>query len=223
MKRLSIMALVAVLTATPALGLSVVGSKHDMKASGFAAGTSTEVCVFCHTPHGAQTTTASLQTPLWNNTAVATGAITSFYYSPTMYYSGARAATSALIDATDARMCLACHELGVQLPINMPNAGTLTVPGPTPVSADALLGTNLSNDHPVGMDLGATPEAAGSMNTRAQIVTNFGADPFPGDLGDNNVNVMWCSSCHDVHDNAYEPFLRKNNVGSALCKACHIK
>jgi predicted CXXCH cytochrome family protein len=34
---------------------------------------------------------------------------------------------------------------------------------------------------------------------------------------------MWCSSCHDVHNNANAPFLNVANDGSALCLTCHVK
>jgi predicted CXXCH cytochrome family protein len=32
-----------------------------------------------------------------------------------------------------------------------------------------------------------------------------------------------CSSCHDVHDNAFTPFLKGTNANSAICLACHEK
>ena len=221
MKRLFIMAVLAVLVATPAMSISVVNSKHDMIYGGFATGGggNTEVCIFCHTPHAADGTVT--QVPLWNNTEVANvGAL----YSNTLTMNFTP--TALLADATDARMCLACHELGLSANslVNEPNSGTITTPGVNLMSGDALLSTDLSNDHPIGMDLTANPENAGGMHNLTDIKSNFGAvDPFPGDIGNDAVNVMWCSSCHDVHDNAYEPFLRVNNVGSALCKACHIK
>jgi len=45
---------------------AVLGSRHDLGGAGQAQQTTTattEVCVFCHTPHGAQT---NASVPLWN-------------------------------------------------------------------------------------------------------------------------------------------------------------
>ena len=216
MKKTYIIAVLAVFTATSAMALSVVGSRHDMVFSGFAtgAGGSTEVCVFCHTPHGAQTSEAVV--PLWNNTAVASVDAT-VYTSATMNF----VADQAAINATDARLCLACHDGAVGMPVNQPNSGDMDPTG-TLMSPDALLSTNLSNDHPIGMDLTDAPETIDPyIHAMADITgpAGFnGENPFYG-----VDNTMWCSSCHDVHDNENVPFLRISNVGSAMCKACHIK
>jgi hypothetical protein len=137
-------------------------------------------------------------------------------------------ATQASINATDARLCLACHDSGIGMPINMPNVGSIS---PTALAMDAntLLGTNMSNDHPIGMDLGGNPNSTDiGIRTLADIrgtLGGFGEDPFYGGVKNDNVNIMWCSSCHDVHDGdpLTAPFLRISNVGSAMCKACHIK
>lgn len=216
MKKISIIALLTVFAATSALAASVVGSRHDMVASGFATGSggSTEVCIFCHTPHGAQTSVT--QAPLWNNTAVAS--VNALYNSATMNFT----ATQAQVNATDARLCLACHDGGVGMPVNQPNTGTMDPTG-TLMDGNALLGTDLSNDHPIGMDLGANPQATDpGIRSLATIIgaTGFNENPFYG-----ADNTMWCSTCHDVHDGdpLTAPFLRISNVGSAMCKACHIK
>lgn len=230
MKKIFIMAVWVVLLATPAMAVSVVGSKHDMIASGFATGGgNTEVCVFCHTPHSAQSNVT--QAPLWNNTAVATGVIAlgDLYVGQDINFSY----TTASVDATDARLCLACHgSAGVGMPVNQPSSGTFAQG--VAMGANTLIDTNLSNDHPIGMDVGATPEfnpssaVASGLRTLAAIRgggTGFGEDPFFGGDPDtpDNINIMWCSTCHNVHNNDNAPFLRKSNVASALCKACHIK
>lgn len=221
MKKVFIILGLLILVSTPAMALSVVNSSHDMIAGGFAVpsgGAATEVCIFCHTPHGAQVSVTLA--PLWNNTTVDS---TDFYTSTTTTF----ATDVVKINATDAPLCLSCHDGDVGDPINKPNVGDITVVGaPSTMSADATLGTDLSNDHPIGMDLtaGGDPNALDSgIRTIAAIKTNFGnVTPFFGST-DDSINIMYCSSCHDVHDNTNAPFLRKNNAGSALCKACHIK
>lgn len=229
MKKIFIIALLIALTAPPAMAaVSVVGSKHDMIASGHATpsgGAATEVCIFCHTPHGAQTSVT--QAPLWNITPEGSAdGDYSVYTSVTTDFPS----TVPGINATDARLCLACHDSGVGEPVNMPNVGLLEVESTTTMDANALLGTDLSNDHPIGMDLGPNPETTdmlydgvtSNMHTIAEIIgpLGFNEDVFfaPG-------NTMWCSTCHDVHDSDPDmaPFLRISNVGSALCKVCHKK
>lgn len=218
MKKISIMAVLALLAAAPAIANSVVGSSHDMVFSGFASapvGGSTEVCIFCHTPHGAQTTVT--QAPLWNNTLSASINVAGIYNSATMNYT----VTDAQINATDVRLCLACHDGGVGEPVNQPNSGNMEISTNT-MSANALIGTNLTNDHPIGIDLGGTPETTDpGLHSIAEITgaTGFNENPFYGGAS----NTIWCSTCHDVHDNADVPFLRMNNAGSAMCKACHNK
>ena len=231
MKKFFIMAVLSAMVATPAMAaVTIVGSKHDMIASGFALannGAPTEVCIFCHTPHAAQTSEPLVQ--LWNNTAVAA----SGYYGddPTIGGSKIDFPTSvALINATDARICLACHDGSVSEPINGPNIGEITTVGaPGVMSATASLGT-MSNDHPIGMDLGpnsqTNPDLTPSgLHTITDIKINFGGvSPFFGST-DDSINIMYCASCHDVHDSdpAKTPFLRISNASSALCKACHNK
>lgn len=220
MKKISIIAVLAVFAATSAIAASVVNSKHDMVASGFAtgAGGSTEVCIFCHTPHGAQVSVT--QAPLWNNTAV--NSVGTLYNSVTRNFN----VTATQVNATDARLCLACHDGGVGAPVNQPNSGEMVISTTKLMSSNSLIGTDLSNDHPIGMDLTAAPEGIDPyIRTIAQIrgATGFNEDPFYGGDKNDAVNIMWCSTCHDVHDNASIPFLRMSNVGSAMCKACHKK
>jgi hypothetical protein len=219
MKKTYMVAVLALFAATSALAaVSVVGSRHDMVFSGFAtgAGGSTEVCVFCHTPHGAQTSVT--QAPLWNNTA-AVSVDATMYTSATMNF----VTDQARINATDARLCLACHDGGVGAPVNQPNSGAMEISTTTLMSGNALLTTNMSNDHPIGMDLGLTPEVTDpGIRPLATIIgaTGFNENPFFG-----AANTMWCSTCHDVHDGdpLSAPFLRMSNAGSAMCKTCHIK
>ena len=79
----------------------------------------------------------------------------------------------------------------------------------------AALSTDLSDDHPISMPY-PTPAQDPDFETAADVVT-AGLKLFGGS------NTVECSSCHNVHDPGYTPFLRKDNAGSALCYACHIK
>jgi predicted CXXCH cytochrome family protein len=232
MKKILLIALLVSSVTVPAMAaVTIAGSKHDMIASGFATpsgGAATEICIFCHTPHGAQTSVT--QAPLWNNTASA-NIVASGIYNSYAVINGVSmksfTVSEAQINATDARLCLACHDSGIGMPVNLPNVGSIDPA--LAMDANALLGTDLSNDHPIGMDLGGSPNTTDpGIRTLADIrgaLIGFGEDPFYGGDPNDNINIMWCSSCHDVHDSdpLTAPFLRISNVGSALCKACHKK
>lgn len=170
---------------------SIVGSKHDLSVSGpggkftFASG-ATEICVFCHTPHGADITAVS---PLWNR--VATGAAYTAYVSPTGSLSG-----TVTMASSPSLVCLSCHDGTVAMNnlINAPGsggynsagalaAGTWTAGGN--VLATGLLGAgitnigaDLRNDHPVGVPYaggttGANPTAGADWTSATFKDTAF--------------------------------------------------
>lgn len=210
MKKFLVLAAVVVLYATPSLA-AIANSKHDLSSGSTATikGGSNEICVYCHTPHGAAAVGTA---PLWNRTTVNA---TAFYNNPAGSMNSAQ--TLAGVNASDAILCLSCHD-GVSLTgtlKNPPNSG-----GGNPavnITGNGSLGTDLSNDHPVGFvySLAATPndleiKAAPSV---AAVKVTYGASG----------NQMWCSSCHDVHNGAVVPFLVTSNSASALCLACHLK
>lgn len=204
MKKVLVLAAAVALFATPALA-AITGTKHDL-SSGNAypvEGSSNEICVYCHTPHGA---TAAGIAPLWNRT---TPAPTNVYANSSLNAT----ITLAGVTNSDAPLCLSCHD-GTSLSAglnNEPNSGTVTITGT--LSTAANLGTNLSNDHPVGFDW-----------STATADTEINASPVGVKVDFGATAQMWCSSCHDVHGGvAGTPFLVINNAGSNLCKACHIK
>lgn len=169
-----------------------------------------EICVYCHTPHGGQT-----GAPLWNRSFGA-GPYT-MYSSPTI---------DMVIGATPGDVslaCLSCHDgtIGIDVITNPPNGSAATSIGTTmsglfPSGPNALknLGTDLRNDHPIGVTF-STLDAA--FNTQASIVAAglrfFGA----------GADRVECATCHNPHSSANPPFLRRSNSASQLCITCHIK
>lgn len=206
MKKVLVLVAVFSLLASSAFAL-IAGGKHDLSTSG---GTSTETCVYCHTPHGASTAA-----PLWNR--VAGAAATGFYNSATL-----NAATSlAGVDGSDASLCISCHD-GAATADNVTNPPNAYVLGSTMTGLDANsnIGTDLSNDHPIGFAYDAALIAAdGELDTVANVQTDLGSNVFYGAGADQ----MWCSSCHDVHKYTTGSFLRISNNASALCLSCHLK
>ena len=206
MKKLALSLATAILLVFSQIGYAqtIVGSAHDF--SGQSWNTTTEICVVCHTPHNAVTSVASA--PLWNH------AVTNATFTP--YSSGTLNAVVGQPDGSS-KLCLSCHDGTVALE----NFGGVTN-GTQFITGAALVGTNLSNDHPVSFTYDATL-AANDGGLFNPTTTQSG-------LGGTITNTMLtagkmqCSSCHDVHNGAgIAGLLLKTNASSALCLTCHDK
>ncbi len=142
------------------LAAGIANSKHDLSnnasntagsASGAGANGTTEICVFCHTPHGSA---ASTNGPLWNRTASAA--------SYTNYANAESMDSAGLTPSSSSLACLSCHDGTVAMDslVNKPGSGTgaptYTWAGAAFTtkllsSAAALIGSDLRNDHPIGV------------------------------------------------------------------------
>ena len=154
----SIVADVLVLAAAPAWA-AVKGSKHDLGSGGAAQATTTattEVCVFCHTPHGSD---ANVSAPLWNKTVPAAGSYTRYSSLGSATLDGAEVAVGSVSLA-----CLSCHDgsQAMDVVLNAPGTGNYSAAGAeldltaigqmTPAGGPIPnLGTDLRNDHPVSI------------------------------------------------------------------------
>ena len=198
-------AVIAVLGAGQQASANIVGSVHDFSSLAFT----TEICVVCHTPHNADLSVSDA--PLWNHEVT-----TSTF---TVYSSGTLDAVVGQPDGVS-KLCLSCHDGSVAVD----NFGGTTL-GTTFVgtlNADAELGTDLTNDHPVSFIFDAAlatsdGELFDPTSTSSGLGSTIDADMlFAG--------KVQCASCHDVHDKDENGFLlRKVNTGSALCLTCHDK
>ena len=141
----------------------IAATKHNLSSSGTGPNHTTgtdQICVFCHTPHGSDTSAA---VPLWNKNLPAGN-------SYQVYNSVAASATST-IDGTIAAnvgsvslACLSCHDgsQAMDNALNKPGTGGYNAAGAsiggvwtgsatmsgTPIP---VLGTDLTNDHPIGI------------------------------------------------------------------------
>ena len=275
---------------------SIVNTRHNLTfrdAAGnrlFPGGTAMsffsneyrEVCVYCHTPHGAN---ANIAAPLWNRNIPSTtyttyNELNTSTLTQTVYQPGAASLT-----------CLSCHDgqQAVDAVMNMPGSGgysanpdntflngwfamggneadhsTLSArsqditsmasclgchsPGRIPSFATdftaAAIGTDLRNDHPVGVTYPTTTGTGTDWNTPATRVVNgqtvkFFDDTPNGRVDKNEIRLydsgngasVECASCHDPHgvpsggagSTFFPTFMRKSNTGSALCMTCHVK
>ena len=237
---------------TVGVAASIVGSKHDLSTAGGGGG-SDEVCVFCHTPHDANIDldndengfndadhATKAAAPLWNRRITDMSAF-NMYKSDTL---------NSDCDATPSPIslvCLSCHDsaknpnmggLGMvgavsnedtHFIMNEPNRGNifkgLDYCRRACHSAGAYeiskfqpfwqIGPDLTDDHPISM----------SYPTPTEDPDFF----IPDDLqkGWSDVKLfkgrIECPSCHNPHDPANVPFLRKSMADSGLCTVCHNK
>lgn len=203
--------MMALLTASTASAGTIVGSDHDLSGKGYGT---TQICIFCHTPHNALATAGA---PLWNH-ASSTATYT-VYSSPTLNATVAQPGTSS-------KLCLSCHDGTVAVDSYGGRTGTITIPG------GSNFGTGLSNDHPIGFSYNAALATAdGSLaNPDSKTVTIGTAPSKTGSITSTMLigGVMECASCHDVHNTftaAGAGLLKISQTApaSGLCLACHIK
>lgn len=202
------------------LNASMEGSKHDLGNTNFYGGTggSTQICVYCHTPHGGNT--SDITGPLWNRAISDTSVF--------VLYGGISG-----VPNNPSLVCLSCHDgisasgasavayLDTHNVINGPGRGTSFASpncyachfsGETFPDETWRVGPDLTDDHPVSISYEAARLASPDF---------FEMTPKNGlKLYDGNVE---CSSCHDPHETVNALFLRLSNSASALCTSCHIK
>ncbi len=203
---------VLALVSAPA-NAGISGTAHDFStATGPVAGPTNEICVYCHTPHNAS---SAIQAPLWNHDA-------NLATTYTMYNNTVSATIDMTVQAQVEGIslaCLACHDgvMAISDYVNGadPDDQSLTFAGDFPGST-ALLGTVLSDDHPISVVYDP------AVDTAFQTVASVTGAGLPLYIG-TGVNQVECGSCHNVHDDTFSPFLRLANTGSALCLTCHIK
>jgi predicted CXXCH cytochrome family protein len=188
----------------------VANTKHDLSITApTGIKKYNQICVYCHTPHGANTT---ISAPLWNH-----GASAAAY---TMYTSAISATMDMIVGATPgpvSKACLSCHDgtIGLDVITNLPNQAYDTLTNTVKIAAGSLIGTDLTDDHPIAVTYDITKDAAfvaiATVKTAGLRFYGTGA------------NQVECATCHNVHTSQIAPFLRKSNTNSALCLTCHVK
>lgn len=214
-QRTILVALVALLLAGSAVAQTVVGTKHDLSST---LTTGTQVCVFCHTPHGSNVDTVLQDAaPLWNQDLPTTASYGT-YTSDTFDATDLAAITNSTYSAS--LLCMSCHD-GTVAPgtfYNEPNpAGNSS--SAVAITGDANMGTDLSNDHPVNFTYASSVTNGDTgLVAEASIVAYLDTGAVGG--------KVQCSSCHDPHDagpDADVDFMRVTLASSALCTTCHLK
>ncbi|MEW6072969.1 MAG: cytochrome c3 family protein [Planctomycetota bacterium] len=193
MKHLALLTAAALALTGTALGQStIVGSDHDFSST-FGGG---QICVPCHTPHNAYPYGAgnTVKRVLWNHQETTQ---TFTMYVTLDGHSGTPDGTSLL--------CLSCHD-GVTA---MDNYGGNTG-GSNVMTGGAVVGTDLSNDHPIGIEYPAADP-------------DYQATPLNGLplFNDGTKDRVECATCHDPHGAGFGDFLRDTTGGSQICLDCH--
>lgn len=229
---LAIIMVLASFTFVTASYAFIFGSDHDFTISGAGnfsgnfLGDNDEPCVYCHTPHAANTTA---QTPLWNKNL-------SFPNGFTPYTNSTMDSSMLGTPSTVSQLCLSCHDgVGaINSVLNSPGPGTHVL---DPGAFDDQIGdlgsaaatinigegdpgvpgpVDLSNDHPISIVYADAGGPAGGFN----------ATPTDPRLRLLN-GMVECTTCHDPHADApgigEVQFLVMSNANSAMCLACHIK
>ena len=182
----------------------LTGSKHDFTALPWG---NSQICLPCHAPHNNKSITGQL---LWNHDATTA--------SFTLYSNLASLDAIPGQPSATSKFCLSCHDGTVALDAYGSHASTTFITG------NALLGTDLGNDHPISFLYDAAlvtadqAKAGGIVGLRdPAVVIAAGLPLFSG--------MMECATCHDVHNkhNHTAGLLNLDNTGSTLCLACHIK
>ena len=171
-------ALVGVAASLPA-SAQITNTKHNLGTTAGGTGVNqfsgtAEICVFCHTPHGADT---SAVVPLWNRTLPAPASFQTYASLGTTSLDGKTAPVGSVSIA-----CLSCHDgvTSMSAVINAPGSGTTgdaawqagtwsganQTAGVLAAGLITNLGTDLRNDHQIGIQYGgggvkeSTPTAA---------------------------------------------------------------
>ncbi len=200
--RLCLLAIVSVMPLHLAAQSTIIGTPHDFSVQNWAQG---QVCLPCHTPHRPPFSAMGANGAsniLWDHELTTA--------SFAMYAPLASGHSIGGQPGMSSKMCLSCHD------------GTTAVDsyggytGIAYISGDALIGTDLRDDHPIGL---VYPSGTTGYNDPTSFPAN-GVRLVTSDGVDNRVE---CDSCHDPHGIGYSKFLRGTMAGSALCLQCHDK
>jgi predicted CXXCH cytochrome family protein len=126
---------------------------------------------------------------------------------------------------TTSKLCLSCHDGTVAVD----SFGGVTGTKPIVPGSPSLVGTDLSNDHPIGFTYGPALVALDPGLKAVTSAATIGA----GNTGTIESKMLFsgkleCASCHDVHNSlsgtaVSNKLLRITTTGSALCTTCHLK
>lgn len=192
----------------------MLGSQHDLATR--AGASTSEICVFCHTPHGSD---IGAPVPLWNKTLPAGNGYLTYADLATSTLDGSEHTEVGSVSLA----CLSCHDgaQAVDAVINAPGRGPgltgnlgsgLTIGAlPAPNNPLALIGgatnNDLRDDHPISIQYGG-----GGVNENTHPASPT-PTPFPGTLGDPDFRAPVRATI-----NARPAWWVDSNAGTALVR-----
>ena len=225
----------------PTITEDVRNTKHNLSSTPSAATrnvfttATSEICVFCHTPHGASQVGMAFGAPIWNR-HLSTASYT--LYDNTWSFS-LEAQVNTNAPTGYSRLCLSCHDgtIAIGSVLNAPGSGgyltqipmtngagpggTMPLgPGGELTGDTRRLGTNLRNDHPISIvfDSALVTSKDPEFNNPGPPPPKPSQEPlYPAGIGplrryggDNPAvyDSVQCVSCHNPHAVTYPKFLR---------------
>ncbi len=185
-----VLVLAATVFTSTALQAAISNTLHNLGSTGIGANTysgTAEICVFCHTPHGGDN---SASVPLWNKTLASPASYTTYDSLGTSSLDGAMAPVGSVSIA-----CLSCHDgtQAMDAVLNAPGSGAVvpsysagTWTGNSSPQGIALIGQDLSNDHPIGIQYGG-----GGISTSAPAGATRDVDFKAPNSATINGNTIW--------------------------------
>jgi len=182
--------------------VSVVNTPHNLRNYPGVVIPGNQVCLPCHTAHN-----ALLKGPenvLWNHAE--TGETFAMFRTTSRQVAQPQGPS---------KLCLSCHD-GVTA---IDSYGGAT--GSIKITGSAALGSDLSDDHPIGMEYPAT--LTSDYKDPSTFAPGINGGPGVKLVTISGMQSVECVSCHNVHNNGLGNFLRVPIQESYLCLQCHIK
>ncbi len=216
----------------------IASTKHNLSTSGTGSNHLTtgtdQICVFCHTPHGSDT---SAPVPLWNRVLPNGGSFTTYASLNSSSIDGQILAVGSVSLA-----CLSCHDgtQAMDVMLNKPGSGGYNSAGSADASnvwagsatmtGVANLGTDMKNDHPIGIEYcggGLTFTGAGAVQGSCND-SDFVGPSAAGVVGAqvNGLNIMYINRNGNVGRQKDDiPLFTRSftngATGSVECASCH--
>lgn len=216
-----------------------------------------EICVFCHTPHASDT---SAPVPLWNRVLGADangvkGGFSTYDMLNTSTLNGVIAGGAGKVGSVSLA-CLSCHDgsMAMDNVINQPGSGGYNAAGAPMTNAKwtgdrqlsgkminangfvSMLGVDLKNDHPVGIQYGGGCKTQADYNT-GDCVSGYKDKDFVKASYDTAKKVWWVDTSvgaanqREVTDMILYSRVQSTGAGTALagqyvepfveCASCH--
>jgi predicted CXXCH cytochrome family protein len=208
-------------------------TKHNLSSSGLGTVKSTEtseICVFCHTPHGSSATASGIKAPIWNRNIDYQNTQSYTLYDNTWSFSFEGTLNDPNKPTGYSRLCLSCHDgtIAIGTVVNKPESGgylstTIGMTGVQPGGQMPLgsggftgdtrnLGRNLQNDHPISFRF----DSALATVTDTELV-----DPGPPPAGINDATPLAPAGGYKTGVKRYGSTVTPMTFENVQCTSCH--